>query len=123
MCAQFRTLSRASGLSVDTFCKQHGLATSTFFNWARRFKVGSPSTTEEANADAAFVELEASPAPRTTEADASPIELMLPSGLVVRVRHGFDRRLLKQVVEALASAQRHPTLVRVPRRHCLACRA
>ncbi|MFP4596571.1 IS66 family insertion sequence element accessory protein TnpA [Ralstonia sp.] len=94
---------RASGLSVDAFCKRHGLATSTFFNWARRFKTEAPSEAEQASPDVAdFVEFEAPPVPRTTAAEASPIELVLPSGLVLRVRHGFDRRVLKQVVEALA---------------------
>ena len=93
---------RASGLSVDAFCKQQGLATSTFFNWARRFKTEAPSVMAQASPDAAdFVELEAPLAP-TTVAEAPPIELVLPSGLVLRVRHGFDRRVLKQVVEVLA---------------------
>ena len=99
---------RASGLSVDAFCKQQGLATSTFFNWARRFKSEPTSAAAQASADAAFVELEAPPASPITKADASatsatsPIELVLPNGLVLRVGHGFDPRLLQQVVEALA---------------------
>jgi transposase-like protein len=99
---------RAGGLSVDAFCKRHGLATSTFFNWARRFKSESPSAVAQASADAAFVELEAPPASPLTKTDASasntmpPIELVLPNGLVLRVRRGFDPRLLQQVVEALA---------------------
>ena len=99
---------RASGLSVDAFCKRRGLATSTFFNWRRRFKSEPTSAVAQASADATFVELEAPPASPITKADAStpsttsPIELVLSNGLVVRVRHGFDPRLLQQVVEALA---------------------
>lgn len=94
-------------MSVQAFCKRHGLATSTFFNWSRRFKSEAVSPADRTNADPPpFVELEAPPVSRTAEADASvttsAIELVLPSGLVVRVRQGFDPWLLQRVVEALA---------------------
>lgn len=100
---------RTGGLSVQAFCKRHGLASSTFFNWSRRFKSEAPSSAADQTraAPPPFVELEAPSASHTGEADdasatTSTIELVLPSGLVVRVRRGFDPRLLQQVVEALA---------------------
>ncbi len=80
---------QASGMSIDAFCRRHQLPASTFFAWRRKLS--------EPNASM-FVELthEAEPA------SAAPIELVLPGGVVVRVREGFDASILRQVVEALS---------------------
>ena len=106
---------RASELSVKAFCERHGLASSTFFNWNRRLKAEGALTTVSRPSEAtglkasppaegsteppAFVELTAS-----TEADSAerPIELVLPGGVVVRVRRGFDALTLRQIVDALS---------------------
>lgn len=80
---------QASGMSIDAFCRRHHLAASTFFVWRR--KLGEQETPT-------FVELtrEAEPAA------GSAIELVLPGGVVVHVRSGFDVAALQQVVEALS---------------------
>lgn len=80
---------RASGSTVAAFCRDNGIATSSFFAWKR--KLGDPP--------AAFVEaavVDTPPAPRAS------IEVLLRNGRRVRVgRRGFDRGLLAEVVAAL----------------------
>lgn len=80
---------RASGLSVGAFCRRDAIAESSFFAWRRRLGVAQPA--------AAFVEAKITPALRTTGA----IDVQLRSGRRVRVRRGFDRDLLAEVVAAL----------------------
>ena len=97
-----------SGQSIEAFCRQHGLAVSTFFVWRRKLKTGAVPTfvelTSSAEPTAATPQvIEVKNAPSLNEgADAPPpIELLLAGGLIVRVRDGFDAATLRQVVEAL----------------------
>lgn len=85
---------RSSGMSIEAFCRRHHLAISTFFAWRGKLK----------DQDApAFVELTREPEPCDDDAPAfSPIELVLPGGVVLHVREGFDAAVLRQVVEALS---------------------
>jgi transposase-like protein len=108
----------ASELKVDQFCQQHGLAVSTFFGWKRRLKQeglladreqpaasakGAEAMSAERGASATttdlstFIELTTS-----TEQAASPLELVLPGDVVIRVHRHFDPQTLRQVVEALS---------------------
>ena len=95
-----------SGLSVRDFCQRQGLKDWTFRWWrqelARRDQVPSMATeVEQAEAAPAFlpvrvVELEAvSPRP------VPPIEIVLPTGMVVRAPSGFDPRTLGDVLAVL----------------------
>lgn len=100
---------RAGGLSVQAFCRREGLATSTFFNWVRRFRAeeGSANATPGQHDAPAFVELTAETASRPTTpalpADESPpLEVVLPGGLAVRVRERFDPGTLRALIEALS---------------------
>lgn len=95
----------ASGLGVEAFCRRHGVASSTFFAWRQKLR---------ASAEPVFVELTEGAAPAgqghagtATAASgdstvAAPIELLLPGGVTVRVRSGFDASTLRAVVEALS---------------------
>jgi transposase-like protein len=84
---------QVSGLSVDSFCKREGLASSTFFAWRR--KVEMPDLPP-------FVELThattSTDQPRET---TTSLDLLLPCGVIVRVREGVNIALLRQIVEAL----------------------
>jgi transposase-like protein len=84
-----------SGLSIAAFCAERAVAASTFFAWRRKL---------EARQAPAFVELTHASIellPPAIELLPAPIELLLPGGLAVRVREGFDAATLRRVVEAL----------------------
>ena len=83
---------RDGGEAVEAFCRGHGLAVSTFYAWRRRLE------TEDRPA---FVEL--------TGADQTPgdrvrqgIEVVLLSGVVLRVPESFDTATLRRVVEVFS---------------------
>ena len=83
---------RDSSGTVEAFCHRHGLAVSTFFAWRRRLEMEDRPT---------FVELTAAgeaPCDRVSQA----IEVVLPSGVVLRVSELFDEATLRRVVEVLS---------------------
>lgn len=84
---------RTSGLSIGAFCNREGLASSTFFAWRR--KVEMPDLPP-------FVELThaAISTDQPRESNGS-LELLLPCGVIVRVRDGVNIALLRQIVESL----------------------
>jgi hypothetical protein len=81
---------RASGLDVDAFCLQEGVSRSTFYRWVDRLKDGIPESmvAEKAareraeSGEAAFV-------PITLK--ASPVEIQLPNGAIVRLPLGVGQ--------------------------------
>ena len=95
-----------SGLSVRDFCRREGLKDWTFRWWrqelARRdhepstAPPGEPTETAPSFLPVRVVELEAV-ATRT----APPIEIVLPTGSIVRVPSGFDPRTLGDVLAVL----------------------
>lgn len=109
---------RRSGLSIATFCEREGLAASTFF--ARRRGLEGTQLSHPSDPAAAFVELKPVTKPvatprgaddvRTVDGgEASPpaaandgIEVVLPDGVRVRVRSGFDAALLRRVMAVLS---------------------
>ena len=92
---------RASGLSVAAFCRDQGVAASSFFAWKR--KLGATA------AAAAFVEATVVAAgtlpPPAVTGSAGLIEVRLRGGRRVRVGRGFDRDLLAEVVAALEATR------------------
>ncbi len=93
---------RASGLEVDVFCLQEGVSRSTFYRWVDRLKDGVPESmvAKEAgrrrteSGKAAFV-------PITLK--ASPVEIELPNGGVVRLPLGVGRAVLVEVIRAVGT--------------------
>ena len=89
----------ASGLEVDVFCLQEGVSRSTFYRWVRRLKKDIPESMVEEKAardqaesgEAAFV-------PITLK--ASPVEIELPNGGVVRLPLGVGQAVLVEVIRA-----------------------
>lgn len=83
--AQVIRRHESSGLSVAEFCRREDLSPPSFYAWRRR-----PTTAP------AFVELK-------VESQAAPaIELLVADGRSrVLVRRGFDRDLLRELLEAL----------------------
>ncbi len=93
---------KASDLGVDAFCLQEGVSRSTFYRWVDRLKDGIPESmvAEKAarerteSGEAAFV-------PITLK--ASPVEIELPNGGVVRLPLGVGQAVLVEVIRAVGT--------------------
>ncbi len=93
---------KEGGLEVDVFCLQEGVSRSTFYRWVDRLKDGVPESmvAEEAAreraepGEAAFV-------PITLK--ASPVEIELPNGGVVRLPLGVGQAVLVEVIRAVGA--------------------
>ena len=93
---------KAGGLSIDEFCLREGVSRSTFYRWVDRLKDGipEPMVAEKAarekveSGGAAFV-------PITLK--ASPVEIELPNGGVVRLPLGVGQVVLVEVIRAVGA--------------------
>ena len=93
---------RASGMSVDEFCLQEGVSRATYYRWVGQLKDGIPkemvaekAAREKAESgEAAFV-------PITLK--ASPVEIELPNGGVVRLPLGVGQVVLVEVIRAVGA--------------------
>jgi hypothetical protein len=93
---------KASGLEVDVFCLQEGVSRSTFYRWVDRLKNGIPESmvAEKAareraeSGEAAFV-------PITLK--ASPVQIELPNGGIVRLPLGVGQAVLVEVIRAVGA--------------------
>jgi len=86
---------KASGLNVRDFCRSERLSEPSFYSWRR--------TLAERDADAADAADAPAFVPLHVRAGLAPpvLELVLRSGHVLRVPHGFDPDQLRRVVAAL----------------------
>ena len=90
----------ASGLDIDGFCMKEGVSRSTFYRWKERLKEGVPSEM--------IAEKEARDRAESTEGTAfvpislkaSPVEIQLPNGGVVRLPLSVGQSVLVEVVRA-----------------------
>ena len=91
-----------SGLTVEVFCQQEGVSRSTFHRWTNQLKEGIP---ESISAEAAQREqaesAEAVFMPITLK--ASPVEIELPNGGVVRLPLGVGQVVLVEVIRAVGA--------------------
>ena len=93
---------KASGLSVDEFCLREGVSRSTFYRWVDRLKDGIPeplkaeeTAREQAESgQAAFVPI---------SLKASPVEIELPNGGVVRLPLGVGQVVLVEVIRTVGA--------------------
>ena len=83
---------RASGLGVRDFCARHRLPTPTFYTWRRRLQ-------RRAAEQASFLPVQV--VADTPPQQASPLEVVLAGGSVVRVPAGFDPVTLRQLLALL----------------------
>ena len=93
---------KASGLSVAVFCLQEGVSLSTFYRWQQQVKSGIPAALLEEEADRRRTESEE--VDETTflpiSLKASPVEIELPNGGIVRLPLGVGQAALIAVIEA-----------------------
>ena len=93
---------KASGLSIDEFCLQEGVSRSTYYRWVDQLKAGVPkemvaekAAREKAESgEAAFV-------PITLK--ASPVEIELPNGGIVRLPLGVGQVVLMEAIRAVGA--------------------
>ncbi len=91
---------QASDLSIEVFCLKEGVSKATFFRWRERLKDGIPESMAAERAarrraesgQAAFVPI---------SLKASPIEIELPNGGVVRLPLGVGQVVLVEVIRAV----------------------
>lgn len=83
---------RGSGLTINEFARRRGVSAQRISYWRLRLANDKPAS--------GFVEVRAS-APV-----ASPVEVLIPGGVVVRVCAGFNPAVLSAVVTALAASGR-----------------
>lgn len=90
----------ASGLDIDVFCMKEGVSRSTFYRWKERLKEGVPSemiaekearNRAESAEGTAFVPI---------SLKASPVEIQLPNGGVVRLPLSVGQAVLLEVIRA-----------------------
>ncbi len=93
---------KASGLEVDVFCLQEGVSRSTFYRWVDRLKDGIPDSMVAEKAAREQAETgEAVFVPITLK--ASPVEIELPNGGVVRLPLGVGQAVLVEVIRAVGT--------------------
>ena len=87
-----------SGLRPAAFCAAEGVSLPSFYSWKRRLNTEARSADAEPNADTP-------PGPRLLPvrlaSAAAPVELVLPSGTVLRIPPGSDLPFVRALVEAL----------------------
>ena len=92
----------ASGLGVDVFCLQEGVSRSTFYRWVDRLKDGMPESMAAEKAAREKAESgEAGFVPISLK--ASPVEIELPNGGIVRLRLGVGQVVLVEVIRAVGA--------------------
>jgi hypothetical protein len=100
---QERLKSRdASGLSVDEFCVAEGIPRSTFYRWMTRLQDGIPDAAKENGASLAPAEV-AEPKFLPVSVTASPVEIELPNGGLVRLPVGVGQAVIVDVVKAVSA--------------------
>ncbi len=89
---------RESGLSIEVFCLQEGVSKSTFHRWAKQLRDGIPESLREQAEHEKAETGEAVFLPITLK--ASPVEIELPNGGVVRLPLGVGQAVLVEVIRA-----------------------
>ena len=93
---------KASGLSIDEFCLQEGVSRSTYYRWVDQLKNGIPeSMVVEKEARERAESGQAAFVPITLK--ASPVEIELPNGGVVRLPLSVGQVVLVEVIRAVGA--------------------
>ncbi len=93
---------KASDLGVDEFCADEGVSRSTFYRWVERLKEGIPDAVKEEEADLTLSD-SAEPKFLPVSVTASPVEIELPNGSLVRLPVGVGQAVIVGVVEAVSA--------------------
>ena len=94
----------ASGLSIDEFCADEDVSRSTFYRWKERLKDGIPDAVKEEGASLTLAEI-AEPKFLPVSVTASPVEIELPNGSLVRLPVGVGQAVIVDVIQAVTGLQ------------------
>jgi hypothetical protein len=84
---------RKSGLAVADFCECEGISAASFYAWRRRLRADTaPKTADEPRLV---------PVRLITPPPSAPVELLLPSGCVLRLSPDTDLTWLRQLLPLL----------------------
>ena len=83
---------RKSGLAVADFCQREGISTASFYAWRRRLQADTAT------------EPRLVPVRLVTPPPSAPVELLLPSGCVLRLSPDWDLTWLRQLLPVLGVA-------------------
>ncbi len=97
----------ASGLSIDEFCVAETVSRSTFYRWAQRLREGIPDAVREEGQGPTLAELK-EPKFLPVSLTASPVEIKLPNGGIVKLPVGVGEAVLVKVVEAVGALRARP---------------
>ena len=93
----------AGGLSIDEFCADEDISRSTFYRWLERLKDGIPDAVkEEKTLTLADI---AEPKFLPVSVTASPVEIQLPGGGLVRLPVGVGQAVIVDVIRAVTGLQ------------------
>ena len=98
----------ASGLSIDEFCVAEAVSRSTFYRWAQRLREGIPDAVREEGQGPTLAELK-EPKFLPVSLTASPVEIKLPNGGIVKLPVGVGEAVLVEVVEAVGTLRPRPS--------------
>ena len=84
---------RASGLSMERFASQRGLVPQRLRWWKKKLQDVEPTRSKS---------LSLLPVRVVDSARGTPIQVILPSGHIVRVGRGFDEETFSRVIALLA---------------------
>jgi transposase len=81
-----------SGLSVSAFCDHEGVSTPSFYAWRRRLRCAPPADADGPR----FLPIQVLASP--------PVEVVFPSGAVLRLTPGCDLAFVRALVDSLGGA-------------------
>jgi hypothetical protein len=96
---------KASGLSIDEFCADKRVSRSTFYRWVQRLRDGIPDLVAAEGVGPPLAE-SAEPKFLPVSLTASPVEIELPNGGLVRLPIGVGEAVLVKVIEAVGALRR-----------------
>ena len=94
---------KASGLSIDEFCADEDISRSTYYRWTQLLKDGIPEAVKEGQP--VTLEELAEPKFLPIAVTASPVEIQLPNGGLVRLPVGVGHAVIVEVIQAVTGLQ------------------
>ena len=91
---------KASGLTLDVFCLKEGVSRSTFYRWKDQLRDGIPKSMLSEKAARDEAESAEGTAFVPISLKASPVEIELPNGGIVRLPLGVGQAVLVEVIRA-----------------------
>ena len=94
---------KASGLSIDEFCADEDISRSTYYRWTQLLKDGIPEAVKEGQP--VTLEELAEPKFLPITVTASPVEIQLPNGGLVRLPVSVGHAVIVEVIQAVTGLQ------------------